>query len=135
MRSARWNPAGSGRSAGREEPLVCMERETRYVGLLAGALILNSLDLLTTWDLYSRIGGQELNVILSAILSEYGFVALAVYKGWAMSGLMVILYLISTRDWRGRSLALLLLTSVTMLFLVAVVWNGMQILFTRGLLS
>jgi hypothetical protein len=112
-----------------------MERETRYVGLLAGALILNSLDLLTTWDLYSRIGGQELNVILSAILSEYGFVALAVYKGWAMSGLMVILYLISTRDWRGRSLALLLLTSVTMLFLVAVVWNGMQILFTRGLLS
>lgn len=112
-----------------------MERETRYVGLLAGALVLNSLDLLTTWHLYSRIGGRELNLILSAILSEYGFVALAVYKGLAMSGLMVALYLCSTRNWEGRSLALLLLTSVTLLFLIAVVWNGMQILFARGLLT
>jgi len=113
-----------------------MERESgSYVVLLAGALILNSLDLLTTWDLYSRIGGQELNLILSVILSEYGFIALAVYKGLAMSGLMVALYLCSTRDWEGRKLALLLLTSVTLLFLIAVIWNGMQILFLRGLLT
>ena len=102
-------------------------------GILAGALIVNSLDLLTTWHLYSRIGGQEANLLQSLILERYGFTALAIYKGWAMSLLLVGLYACSTRDWRWRGLALLVFASITLLLCGVVIWNGMQILSVAGM--
>jgi len=101
--------------------------------LLAGSLIFNSLDLLTTWLLCGRCGTQEANAFVSAIISHYGFVALAFYKGWAISGLLVVLYLCSTRNWRGRGFALLVFTSVTILLSGVVAWNGLQILTVSGL--
>ncbi len=102
-------------------------------GLLSGALVSNSLDLLTTWHISSRIGGQELNLLQSAILSKYGFVALAVYKGWIISGFLVLLYLCSTRDWKGRGLSVVVFTGVTILLSGIVAWNVMQILKVAGL--
>jgi len=102
-------------------------------GLLAGALICNSLDLLTTWHIYSRFQGVELNSLLAAILSQYGFVAVAIYKGVAMSGLLVLLYLCCTKDWRWRGFSLLVLATVTILLSGVVAWNGLQILRIAGL--
>ena len=100
--------------------------------LLAGSLICNSLDLLTTWLLCGRFGTQEANILVSAIISRYGFVALAVYKGWAISGLLVVLYLCSARNWSGKRFALLVFTSVTILLSGVVAWNGLQILTVSG---
>ena len=101
--------------------------------LLAGSLIFNSLDLLTTWLLCGRCGTEEANALVSAIISHYGFVVLAFYKGWAISGLLVVLYLCSTRNWRGNGFALLVFTSVTILLSGVVAWNGLQILTVSGL--
>lgn len=103
-------------------------------GLPAESLIFNSLDLLTTWHLCSRCGTQEADALVSAIISRYSFVTLAFYKGWAISGLLVVLYLGSTRDWKGRDLALLIIASVTVLLSLVVVWNGMQVLDVAGLI-
>lgn len=100
-------------------------------GILAEALVFNSLDLLTTWHLFS-LGGQEANLLQAFILSRYGFTALAIYKSWAMSLLLVGLYLCSTRDWRWRGFALLVFATVTLLLSGVVIWNGMQILSAVG---